>query len=73
LSNGLYFLLIPGLAIVVVAGAFALSAFAVVQGPFQGGTRKGLFSLLVTTLLLGLLFWSALRLNHLNLPPPVSR
>jgi len=70
LSAGLYFLLIPGLALVVVAGAFALSAFAVAQGPFQQATRRGLFSLFVAIVVLALLFWSALRLDQISLPPP---
>jgi hypothetical protein len=73
LSNGLYFLLIPGLALVVLAGAVALATFAMVQGPFQETTRRGLFSLAAVVVLLGLLFWSALRLDQLHLPPPGLR
>jgi hypothetical protein len=73
LSNGLYFLLIPGLALVVLAASFALATFAMVQGPFQEATKRGLFSLVGAVVLLGLLFWSALRLDQPQLPPPGLR
>ncbi|MFN2465371.1 MAG: hypothetical protein ABR598_03795 [Candidatus Dormibacteria bacterium] len=53
----------------MVLVAFGLSAWAMTQGEFQPGTRRGLFSLVLVVLLLAGVIVSSTRLTHLNLPP----
>ncbi len=52
-----------------MAVGFSLTAFAMTQGDFQTGTRRGLFSLLLALLVLAALVLSGMKLTHLHLPP----
>lgn len=48
---------------------FAVSAFAMTQGEFQPGTRRGLFSLVLALAVLAILVFSGVKMTHLTLPP----
>jgi len=48
---------------------FAAAAFAMTQGEFQPGTRRGLFSLILVLLVVVLLFLTGKSLTHITLPP----
>jgi hypothetical protein len=48
---------------------FAAAVFAMTQGEFQPGTRRGLFSLLVVSGLLVLMFVTGRSWTHIHLPP----
>jgi hypothetical protein len=52
-----------------VAVGFLSTAFAMTQGEFQPGTRRGLASLIAALLLLAALFLSGISFTHINLPP----
>ncbi len=52
-----------------MAVGFGLSAFAMTQGEFQDGTRRGMFSLVLALLVLAGVVLSSIKLTHLNLPP----
>jgi prepilin signal peptidase PulO-like enzyme (type II secretory pathway) len=69
MSEGLFFILIPGLALVVLGGAVALMAFAMTQGALQPATRRGLLSLTAVVVVVGLLVLAAINLDHPHLPP----
>ena len=56
--NGFYLLFIPGLTLATIAVSFAYMAFAMTQGTFQTGTKRGLASL-VLTLVVGVLLFAA--------------
>ena len=48
---------------------FATAAFAMTQGEFQPGTKRGLFTLIVILLLLTVMILSGRTLTHIHLPP----
>ena len=48
---------------------FATAAFAMTQGEFQPGTKRGLASLIVVALLLALMFFTGRAWTHITLPP----
>ena len=48
---------------------FAAAAFAMTQGEFQPGTKRGLFSLILALLVLVLLFLTGREWTHITLPP----
>ena len=68
-QDGFYFLFIPGLTVATVAVAFTFVAFAMNQGEFRPATRRGLFSLVLVLVVGAVLALTAIRLDHLNLPP----
>ena len=68
-DSGFYLLFVPGLAVATVALGFTFAAFALNQGEFQPGTRRGLLSLVVVLVLAAVLGLLAFQLDHLNLPP----
>jgi hypothetical protein len=69
MDRDLFFLVfIPGLTIGAVAISFALSAFAMTQGPFLPDTRRGLLSLVGVVLVGTALFVLAFQLDHPTLP-----
>ena len=48
---------------------FAMSAFAMTQGEFQPGTRRGLFTFVLAILVVVGLVYSGITWDHLHLPP----
>lgn len=71
MDRDLFFLLfVPGMTITAVAISFALSAFAMTQGPFQPQTKRGLLSLVGVLVVGAALFVVAFRLDHPTLPGP---